>query len=861
MVHRVPSTPRRLVAALLATVLAVLSLALSAPSAPAAPSSGFVQRDGTRLTLGGKPFRFAGPNTYWLGLDENVGGIDPSAPAAVDYPTYFRIRDGLTTAKAMGATAVRAHTLGVSTGTPKALEPELGRYNAAAFAPIDYAIAEAGRQGLKLIIPLTDNWQYYHGSRYDYLRWLGLSTDDDGALFYTDPDARAAYQRFVKQLVQHRNPYTGLRYVDDPTIMAWELGNELNGMTAEWVQANAAYVKKLAPKQLVAAGKQFGVDPAVLSARDVDISDSHYYPPTAAGIRADAKTVTDAGKVYIAGEFGSGSATDELLTAVADDPNVSGATYWSLFPHADHYGYVQHDDGFTLHHPGDSDTMREHVAALTRFASAMSGKKIPRAIGDRPLITSVTKKAGLNAVAWRGTAGADGYQIQRSVLGGGWKTVRGDEPVSALAAPWLDRATVPASSRYRVLAVDASGRTVGTSDPAGVARTTDVLVDPLEDWFPSSGHSTSLRRTPTRTGVELAPPAGRSGWISYTTDDLVKAELTLEGDRRPRPTVQVTTDDGRWGTVVPAVSRNEEGSWTAQVSGVKAVTGIRLRWLAGDRYRLTRASLTDRASVPSSAPGAFRLTSPSTGSEGVSTQTSISWQAAEDAAYYDLVVSENADLSDPLVSATGLTTTSYQPTRSWPGSTTLYVGVRAVNGAGSTSIAGSPVTFTTRAATPGVLVDDFDTYATDADLQAAWTRNSGGDPITPTLGDPGEGSGHSMVLTFGTGASGYSGVIRTLPAAQDWRGTGGLRLWVQPDRENQEIGLQFTANGSFWEHKLRLTGTEGRVVVVPWTDFAPPPWAPQDAVLDLSSVTNVAFYPTAQSATDTLRIDSISATP
>ena len=63
--------------------------------------------------------------------------------------------------------------------------------------------------------------------------------------------------------------------------------------------------------------------------------------------------MTEAGKVYIAGEFGSGSATDELLTAVADDPNVSGATYWSLFPHADHYGYVQHDDGFTLHHPGD----------------------------------------------------------------------------------------------------------------------------------------------------------------------------------------------------------------------------------------------------------------------------------------------------------------------------------------------------------------------------------------------------------------------------------------------------------------------------------------------------------------------------
>jgi hypothetical protein len=61
-------------------------------------------------------------------------------------------------------------------------------------------------------------------------------------------------------------------------------------------------------------------------------------------------------------------------------------------------------------------------------------------------------------------------------------------------------------------------------------------------------------------------------------------------------------------------------------------------------------------------------------------------------------------------------------------------------------------------------------------------------------------------------------------------------------------------------HRRGRVGTEGRVVV-PWADFAPPPWAPQDAVLDLSGVTNVAFYPTAQTAEDILRIDSISATP
>ena len=365
--------------------------------------------------------------------------------------------------------------------------------------------------------------------------------------------------------------------------------------------------------------------------------------------------------------------------------------------------------------------MRDHVAALTRFASAMSGKKIPRVIGDRPLVTAVTKNAGLNAVAWRGTAGAAGYRIQRSVLGGGWKTVSGETPVGADAAPWLDRSTVPASSRYRVLAVDASGRTVATSVAAGVARNTAAVVDPMEDWFVASGHSASLRRTPTRTGVEVAPPAGRTGWISYPAENLVKAAFTLEGDRRPRPTVQVSAGGDRWRTVIPAVSRNGDGTWSAQVSGLTEITGVRLRWLAGDRYRLTRVSLTDRATVPTTAPGSFALTAPAPGSDGVSTQASITWQPAANAAYYDLVVSEHADLSDPVLSVSGLTTTAYQPAQAWPGGTTLYVQVRAVNGVGSTSVTGAPVTFATRAATPGVLVDDFDTYATDADLQAAWT--------------------------------------------------------------------------------------------------------------------------------------------
>ena len=191
----------------------------------------------------------------------------------------------------------------------------------------------------------------------------------------------------------------------------------------------------------------------------------------------------------------------------------------------------------------------------------------------------------------------------------------------------------------------------------------------------------------------------------------------------------------------------------------------------------------------------------------------------------------------------------------------MYVQVTAVNGAGRTTVVGSPVSFTTRAAVPGVLVDDFDTYPDNSALQAAWTANPGGDPITPTLGDPGDGSGHSMLLSFGTGANGYCGVIHSLGTGQDWSGTSGLKLWLEPGHDGQELNVQFTAAGSYWEHKLTLSGTGGRFVTIPWADFAPPPWAPQDATLDLSGVTAIALYPSATSAADTVTVDSISATP
>ncbi|MFI2714460.1 carbohydrate binding domain-containing protein [Micromonospora sp. NPDC018662] len=850
--------------AAVALVATLATAALAAPPAVAAPDPpsrrtepAFVVRDGSRLSLAGRPFRFAGPNMYWLGLDENVGGTDPADPPAVDHPTYFRIRDGLTTAKRMGATVVRAHTLGVSTGDPHSLEPSLGEFNPAAFDRIDYAIAEAGRLGLRLVVPLTDNWQYYHGGRYDFLRWLGLSTENDGALFYTDPAARAAFKQYVRTLLSHVNRYTGKAYPDDPTIMAWELGNELNGMTADWVDDLAGHVKTLAPRQLVAAGSQHGTDPAVLGSPYVDISDSHYYPPTAAGIAADAAAATAAGKVYLAGEFGSGQATDELLDQVAANPDVSGALFWSLFGHHDHSGFVPHGDGFTVHYPGDTPAMREAVAALTRFAGTMAGRPAPAVTGDRPLLTAIDADYGITTLRWRGTAGAAGYLVQRRGPGGAWATVSGTRPLRADDAPWFDLTTPAGRVTYRVVAVDATGATVAVSPPVATDPGSDQVFDPLEDWFVSAGHSDSLRRTPTTGGVLVAPARGRSGELRYRRDGLTAATVTVASTGRPRVVLEVSADGTTgWRPTRPRIDRTGPGRYTLTVTGLRDVRGMRVVWRPDARFAVASVALSARSdSVTDTAPGAFALTAPAPGATGVSRLAALDWSAASGAAYYSLTVSEHADLSAPLVAVSGLRTPGFTPTTAWPAGATLHVRVTATNGYGSTV---TDAAFTTRADLPGVVVDDFDTYPSDAELAAAYPRNTGGDPITTTLAPPGEGSGHSMRLSWTPGASGYAGVIRTLPAAQDWRGTTGLRMWVEPGADGQQLTVQFVASGFYWEKTLTFAGTGARVVEVPFADFAPPPWA-TPGPLDLGAVTQVSLYPGGATGPSSLRLDSLGA--
>lgn len=153
----------------LAILVTIAAVATAAPSDTVPESALFarterdshVYREGTQLMLRGKPWTAAGANVYWLGLDENVipPPGEPFYPKFnASYPTKGRVVEIMRTLKTMGARTIRSQTLGISVGNPLSLMPSLNEWNEAAFEPIDWAIYQARQHGLRVQVPLIDNY-------------------------------------------------------------------------------------------------------------------------------------------------------------------------------------------------------------------------------------------------------------------------------------------------------------------------------------------------------------------------------------------------------------------------------------------------------------------------------------------------------------------------------------------------------------------------------------------------------------------------------------------------------------------------------------------------------------------------------
>uniref|UniRef100_J3M5Y6 mannan endo-1,4-beta-mannosidase n=1 Tax=Oryza brachyantha TaxID=4533 RepID=J3M5Y6_ORYBR len=227
---------------------------------------GVVRTRGAQFVVGddGRPFYVNGFNTYWLMV------------LAVDASTRGKVTEVFRQAAAVGLTVCR--TWAFNDGGWRALQKSPSVYDEDVFKALDFVVSEARKHGIRLILPLTNNWDDY-GGKAQYVRWAQAAGADvnltaGGDAFFSDKTARGYFRRHVTAgggggrrhvtaVLTRVNTYTGVAYRDDPTIMAWELMNEPRcfsdptGDTLQaWIREMAFHVKSVDPAHLLGVGSE-----------------------------------------------------------------------------------------------------------------------------------------------------------------------------------------------------------------------------------------------------------------------------------------------------------------------------------------------------------------------------------------------------------------------------------------------------------------------------------------------------------------------------------------------------------------------------------------------------------------------------
>jgi mannan endo-1,4-beta-mannosidase len=233
---------------------------------PFPPISGFVERDDAALLLDRvTPFRSTGTNLYYLQqlLSYAQQEQDPQALDAV--------REVLDDLVCLSLPVARIWGFNDSKDTSSIRRsPEEG-FREEGLRGLDQAVWEAKRRGIRLVIPLVNNWAEYGGLP-AYAAWASKSfggpyEHDD---FYSSPQLKQWWKDYALMLTSRVNTFTGVRYRDEPAILAWEIGNEMRcascvGTTrlVDTVAELATFLKQVAPNQLIAdGGDGFDDDPS-----------------------------------------------------------------------------------------------------------------------------------------------------------------------------------------------------------------------------------------------------------------------------------------------------------------------------------------------------------------------------------------------------------------------------------------------------------------------------------------------------------------------------------------------------------------------------------------------------------------------
>lgn len=228
----------------------------------------FITIQNNQFIKDGKSYHFIGTN-YWYGAMIGAKNGDRK-----------RLLTELDELQANGITNLRV-LVGAEGGdqdytVQPALQTQKGKYNLVLLDGLDYLLAEMGKRNLTAVLYLTNNWEW-SGGMAKYLEWNGYGKVPNPniapntwpqfmsftAQFHSCMPCMEDFAKHVQFILQRKNPYSKKKYIDDPTIMAWEVANEPRVFTKEnemhftkWLSGVVQQIKQLDPNHLVTTGSE-----------------------------------------------------------------------------------------------------------------------------------------------------------------------------------------------------------------------------------------------------------------------------------------------------------------------------------------------------------------------------------------------------------------------------------------------------------------------------------------------------------------------------------------------------------------------------------------------------------------------------
>jgi len=491
----------------LTLLLAAVSTAAQSALPPPESVENFITRRGDRLYDGDREFRFVSVNMPdVLQIISNYRFDGEYQQIRYRVPDEFEQRDALRTVRQLGGRVVRTFVITCSDrDNPAAMfnvsaNPVVP--NESAIAALDRLLLIGREEGVRLLVPLIAYNSAVRGDPSTY-----------GPDFWVvGSEANLKFKNMLEQLLGRTNPLNGIPYRDDPTVFGWHTGNELvigeDPVRRLWLHDIAAFIKRLAPSQLLIDGRnrpfdvydlydEFAADP------NIDAVSYHTYRnlPQADTPAGTLRLIRDQlrGRIPLivteVAMYTPPDALRELLDEVISGGTV-GAQFWAVRFHNRDGGFYKHSDRASqfedLNWPGFTDPRldlpeipreRELLGILHDYAARITGNPpVPVTVPTAPVLLPA---ADVGHISWQGSAGASTYAIERAPAHDGpWMRLAdnfGDHLATYTPLFCDNTAAIGRTYFYRVIASSSAGSSA-PSNIIGPLRPDRLwLVDDLLD--------------------------------------------------------------------------------------------------------------------------------------------------------------------------------------------------------------------------------------------------------------------------------------------------------------------------------------------------------------------------------------------